>query len=669
MSNTDVAKDAPKGERKERKGGKGGEKRGGRKGGEKGGDGAREGGGRGEGGKGGKGNRPRKPRAEIPTFEDPEAELAKVEAEGEPPRANRDSLDRKIAGIQNEIDASKRRTEAITRDLDAIKEKNEKLKSSGSGPLEKSREVLRELKKQIVGVIEERKSVSAQIDTIREKKKTMDEQIQKQKAAIGRFTSNEMIDEEIRRIEDHMAHNTMDLKQEKAYMLEIKELNKKRDEVKALEQMEGKRSSSGGKVLSLPELFEARKKVDEKLDVLRAQEKTAVEQMNAIREKTQDRSSSERFEKLLAERKEIRDKIGEKIAEIRVLRDEFQKVDDKWYEHDRLVKNIKWQIRQANLKKREEDQKKWEEEKKLRGEEWAKEQEYKKNFNEDGTPKEKFMDYDLAERIAICEQLITFLQKYVPSEGASTEVAKEAVKDARTVDTPDDVTAYKRDNVGSMDDSLGLNAFMVDEVVSKKSKKNKKKAKQIAEKNDEAVLVAQGETFALTLSLDMIQHFSSMNLAVPVDTSDAAASMGHLKDKKAYYEQKGAAGMTLKEVIKEEKEAKKPKKEPKEAKPKEGKKKDEAKEEAAPKEEAKKPGRDFGAEKLARKAAEMPEVDPDIDLAAMRAKAQAGNQMTEEEKKARGLLYDVSKASAVRDDSDEDDEGACDMGGDPFEGL
>ena len=43
--------------------------------------------------------------------------------------------------------------------------------------------------------------------------------------------------------------------------------------------------------------------------------------------------------------------------------------------------------------------------------------------------------------------------------------------------------------------------------------------------------------------------------------------------------------------------------------------------------------------------------------------------MTEEEKKARGLLYDVSKASAVRDDSDEDDEGACDMGGDPFEGL
>jgi hypothetical protein len=231
MSNTEIAKDASKGERKERtKGGKGEKREGGRKGGK----GDREGGKGGdrEGGKGGKGERkPRKPRAEIPTFDDPEAELAKVEKEGEPPRPNRDGLDRKIAGIQAEIDGSKRRTEAITRDLDAIKEKNEKLKAGGSGPLEKIREVLRELKKQIVGVIEERKSVSSQIDNIREKEKTMKDQIMKQKASIGRFTSNDMIDDEVRRIEDHMSHNSMDLKAEKAYMLEIKELNKKRDEV------------------------------------------------------------------------------------------------------------------------------------------------------------------------------------------------------------------------------------------------------------------------------------------------------------------------------------------------------------------------------------------------------------------------------------------------------
>merc|ERR1712167_49610 len=77
---------------------------------------------------------------------------------------------------------------------------------------------------------------------------------------------------------------------------------------------------------------------------------------------------------------------------------------------------------------------------------------------------------------------------------------------------------------------------------------------------------------------------------------------------------------------------------------------------------------DWNAEKIARKCATI-EVDPELDIAALRAKAQ-GNAMSDEEKKERGLLYDSSKASAVREESeDEDDEGACDMGGDPFEGL
>ena len=45
--------------------------------------------------------------------------------------------------------------------------------------------------------------------------------------------------------------------------------------------------------------------------------------------------------------------------------------------------------------------------------------------------------------------------------------------------------------------------------------------------------------------------------------------------------------------------------------------------------------------------------------------------MSEEEKKARGLLYDTSKASAVREESEDDEEDEdCDFGGgDPFEGM
>lgn len=83
----------------------------------------------------------------------------------------------------------------------------------------------------------------------------------------------------------------------------------------------------------------------------------------------------------------------------------------------------------------------------------------------------------------------------------------------------------------------------------------------------------------------------------------------------------------------------------------------------------------------------------EFDLAALRKAAQ-GKQMSEEEKKARGLLYDTSKARACREESSDDEEGVltpvvsisvdgpapkvtvtlkeddCAFdGGDPFEGL
>jgi len=626
-------------------------------------------GGEGEGGKG-KGGKERKPREKIPTFEDPEAELVTVEKGGEPPKPNRDNLDRKIQSVQSEIEAHKSRVEQITKSLDGIKAKNEKLKSEGAGPQEKARETLREMKKQIVGVIEERKHISASIDKIREKKNQEQEAITKQKQRVGRFSTDEAINDEIKRIEDFMAHNSISIKEEKAHMIEIKDLNKRRDDVKALETLEGKRGADGNK-LSLPELFENRKKVDEKLDVLRTEEKAAVEVLNGLREKSQSKDS-ERFEKMLEERKGIREKISTLINQIREMRGEFQKADDKWFEYERLVKNLKWQIRQKNVAKREEDQKKYLEDKEKNKAEWEAQQEYRKNFNEDGTPKEKFMDFDIAEKISQCEQLTVFLKRYLPQEEAAAATKAAAPTGGRTVEAPEGVKEYKRD-IG--DDVLGLNAFMVDEVVSKKSKKKDKKRKQNASKNDEMLLVAEGETVALQLSLDMIQQFANMGLSVPVNSDDAEESINQLKLKLAYYQEKGDAGLSYKDLVKEEKAARNKKKgggADKEEK--EEAKEDVVKvaEEPVAKEDepaAKKEGPDWLAEKIARKCATI-EVDPDLDIAALRAKAQ-GAKMSDEEKKARGLLYDTSKASAVREESsdDDDDDDADFAGGDPFDGL
>jgi len=667
---------ADKGDSKPRGRGKGGDKREGK-------GGAR---GKGDGGKG-KGDRPpRKPREELPMVEDPKAELDKLMAEGEPPKPNRDALERQVGAIQHEIDSSKLRTDAITKELDGIKEKNEKIKQQGSGELQGIRDKLGATKKQIVGVIEQRKQISLQIDGIRAKKTEQDEAIKKQKAGIGRFNSNEAIDAEIARIEEQMQHTTLSIKQEKDYILTIKELNKKRDEVKQLEIMEGKRGA-GGKSMSLTELFDKRKELDEVINGLRTTEKALGEKLGALREKSQNKESSERFERLLQERKDIREKIQANIQKIRDMRSAHQKLDDKWFNFDRLSRNLKWQLRQKQNKEREEREKERREKAAAEGVTLEDAEE----TGEDGE-EEKPMDWDLAQRICQIEQLMVFLQGCLPKK--EEEAAPAAPAAATQLEG-----AYQRGL--DMEDSLGLMDFMVDEVVSKrKGKKDKKKKHNLAK-----ITPTDGEAVSLQLSLDMMKVFTDIGLSVPTHSDDAVGSIAQLTEKKEYYEKEGKEGLSLKDIIKKEKAAraektaKKPTKDEKVAKEivasvekaKEVKAAKEVKEEAKaakaaePKAEdaaaishalvakvlakvtggakAEPASWDLGAAKLARKAAEMPDHGmSEADLAAMRAKAK-GNQMTEAEKKERGLLYDTSKASAVRDDSDEEDDGAADMDG------
>merc|ERR1712072_1587364 len=271
--------------------------------------------------------------------------------------------------------------------------------------------------------------------------------------------------------------------------------------------------------------------------------------------------------------------------------------------------------------------------------------------DEEGNKKPKEIDWDLAERIMLCEQLIVFLEGYLPKEAAAVET-KAAVKIEG---------AYTKESQSGKleEDALGLNAFMVDEVVSKQSKKKNKKKNKNAAKNDVQAALAEEGSIPLALTLDMMQNFTSMALPVPVSSDDAAPTIEKLKAKKAYYETEGEAGHTLKEVIKKEKSERKKESGGAKEEKKEGKKK------GSPKSSPK------TSPKLAPKLAAAPDHGMSAEeLAAMRAKAKGGG-MTDEEKKARGLLYDTSKARAVREESsdDSDDEAADFDGGDPFDGL
>lgn len=715
--------------------------------------------------------KPRRPREEYPEFEDPAKELAAAEAKAKGmTKPNRDHLDAKTQAIQTTIEADKKKTDRITQDLEAIKEANAKKKESGSGELESVRTELRGIKAQIIGHIEEKKKMSSMIEAARAAKKAADEKLKAAKSSVGNFRSNDDIDTECERIEAYMQHNSLTLKEEKAMMLQIKELRASKESVANLEKMVSDHEKNTAVVgySQIGEIIEMRKAKDVLIDALKEQETVAVEKLDALKAKREKEQSENRFSELFEQRSKIRDGITEKIQQIRAMRDEFKQSEDDFYKTDRLIRECKRQISKKNAEERERKKKEWEEAKAKRSEDWeAQEEAWKKEQeeaelveDEDGK-KVKPMDYDLSVRITLCEQLATFLKAYKPKEEVKAEVKKvETVDLGRELDAASG-SLFVRD--AKLEDDLGLNAFMVDEAVSaKKSKKDKKKAKAKAKAS---IIPVGDEIVSIELSLETIQQFGQLHLPVPVDTNDVDASLSQLDEKKAYYEGKAKEGLTLKEIekaeklarkqarmtqgekdaeaaaakkaeedaaeaaeaeamakIKEQEEAAFAAKKAQEAEAKAAKaaaeaaaeaeaekaaayaekeakvkaaveKAKEAKRLAQEKEEAEAaaaadPLGAFGGEadpmddKFEKFCAENgyededeeeekePEKEPEFDLAAMRAKAQ-NTSLTEEEKKARGLLYDTSIASAVREDSseDEDDEDADFCGGDPFAEL
>merc|ERR1711907_446469 len=65
------------------------------------------------------------------------------------------------------------------------------------------------------------------------------------------------------------------------------------------------------------------------------------------------------------------------------------------------------------------------------------------------------------------------------------------------------------------------------------------------------------------LSLELIGEFGMLSVPTPVNTAEVDTALVQLAEKKAYYEEKGKSGITLKELLKQEKDKKKSEKDKK----------------------------------------------------------------------------------------------------------
>eukprot|EP00656_Telonema_subtile_P022547 TRINITY_DN2372_c0_g1_i1.p1 TRINITY_DN2372_c0_g1~~TRINITY_DN2372_c0_g1_i1.p1 ORF type:complete len:968 (-),score=420.48 TRINITY_DN2372_c0_g1_i1:110-3013(-) len=496
-----------------------------------------------EGGKGkggGKGReRKQRERKPIPDFEDPDAELKKVLAE-QGYKPDRYELQSKVDGFQEKIDRDKKIQDDLTRRIDAAKVDQSANRQKGNAALEATREQLRAIKTSMLALFQQRKTIANAMDEVKSNKAETDAALKKQRAVCGKFHSEDAVDDEIRALEEKMTHSTLSIKDEKLCLRQIKDLNNSRAEVRKLQELQAKRGSNVTTGQSFDEMKAARTLIDGKIDELKAQEKTFVDQLNALKEKHLPKEGgSNLIGTMLDERKQLKEAVAKNIQAIRKMRDEFSKTEDAWYDSDRMVKALKYQIKQRNNKLREERR--------------AAAGEAGEDAEEEEDEDAKEMDYDVADRVVLCEQLIAFLNRYKPKEAV-------VVAEAKAIEHGDDVDPSKihyKNFAGAIDEDDEWGTYFAEPVKSKKNKKrDKKMARAVAKKDIHAFDEEDGPT-SIQLTLETLTQFSTLSIAAPISVADVDTTIGLLTEKAAYFNEHGKAGKTLKDIQKLEKASRK----------------------------------------------------------------------------------------------------------------
>jgi hypothetical protein len=218
----------------------------------------------------------RRPREEIPEFEDPQAELAKQPTDLKKP--NKQAHEEKVAKIQYEIDTNKRKAESLTKELDAIKKGNEIKKQQGGSEMEAVRTRIREIKSLSIQTKLEKKTISGEIEKVKSQKKLVDDQLKVARSTVGSFTSNEKIDEEVERIKYEMSHNSWSIQEERSFMARLKDLEASRSSVKLLEDLQTQQNTCKDLMSGQQDLWAARREKDERIEELKEKEAEEVAQ-------------------------------------------------------------------------------------------------------------------------------------------------------------------------------------------------------------------------------------------------------------------------------------------------------------------------------------------------------------------------------------------------------
>lgn len=400
------------------------------------------------------------------------------------PKPDEDELKQKIEVANEKVNALQERLEAIKKNLDAREG------GRGDSPeIAVAKAKLNEAKAKSRMLQQEKRNIYDQISAADELKKQQQDLTARLKAQLSLFSVDE-IDRRIKALEHLQQTTSISVKEDKKIMEELKKLSLSKPMIRqydeAQESLKGVRDHH-------TTLYTQLKAKNADLTIVREDEDRCKGGLDAI--KAKDEAKRADIPALWKERETIRKDVIDLRETIRKLRDDFNDRRKEWQNFVRI--------------QRDQKAKEWAEQKAKRQAEYDAE---KKAYEEEQAKRDPWEEEKL-----ICEQLIGFVNKYLPK-------AAEAKVEAKAVEHPDGQKPLTKSSLDDDDPYANL--------VKKKSKRKGGAPKEagvgagtpsIGGAGGAAVAAVKPKSMRLSHSVEDFALWDKLGFKAPATTEDCAA--------------------------------------------------------------------------------------------------------------------------------------------------
>ena len=417
-------------------------------------------------------------------------------------KPDKDEHDKQLAEINEMFEKLKEERRKMQETIDGTLNKG---KGSEIG---KQRDALKILRDKKGALINEKKVIRAQLDSLKAAGDKLVKDRKDQRSSV-KFSSPEEIDKEIAKLQRLQETTSMSLTDEKKLIKEMDALKASKDKFKNLKSTETDMEDIKRQRKTINDSIAAK---DKEIDAVTTEIDAFQAKIKAMSENETDKRST--LDDLFKKRDELKKTIADTLKEKDALRDGFREKNNAWYNYQRAVKA------QKKIQ--------YEEEKKKRDEEKAA---HLAKLEEEEAKK---IPYE--EEQALCDYLADYLERtYV--KGGDEDGPKVAVK-------KEDVIAVKEDPFAGLKPMSKKND---DEEYFGKGK-GKKKRQRAPKKAETAG--------PFTLNVDSFEQFGLIGLSPPTSRAEVENSIKELREKKEWYKQQPRGSVpTAKDIRKQNEKA------------------------------------------------------------------------------------------------------------------